>query len=157
MARGGMGHHGHSTEFHRPAEIINRRVYGGSMKFVSLFAILVIAQVASAQDWAREKIAKSPRHHEWGTVKHDRRSVDDVIVYPESKEKRPVVLVIHTINAMIDWVEDVSDQLAEAGYIAIAPDLLSGIGPHGGRTTDFDPSKINEAVSKLNPDQITAD
>ena len=127
------------------------------MKFVTLIAILALAQIASAQDWAREKNAKSPRHHEWVTVKHDGRSVDAVVVYPESKEKRPVVVVIHTINAMIDWVEDVSDQLAEAGYIAIAPDLLSGMGPHGGRTTDFDPSRINEAVSKLNPDQITAD
>jgi carboxymethylenebutenolidase len=91
------------------------------------------------------------------TVKHDGRAVETFVVYPESKDKRPVVLVIHEIFGMTDWVEDLSDQLAEAGYIAIAPDLLSGMGPHGGRSSDFPQGAATEAVSHLNADQITAD
>ena len=122
-----------------------------------MFILLLTAQAVSAQDWARERVDKSRRHREWVTVKHDGRSVDAVVVYPESSDKRPVVLVIHEIFGMTDWVESLADQLAEAGYIAIAPDLLSGMGPNGGRTNAFAPGTSNEAVSKLNPDQITAD
>jgi carboxymethylenebutenolidase len=123
--------------------------------FVSL--IFSVAQVASAQDWARERLEKSPRHREWVTVKHDGRAVETFVVYPESKDKTPVVLVIHEIFGMTDWVEDLADQVAEAGYIAIAPDLLSGMGPNGGRSSAFTQDKAIEAVSHLNPDQITAD
>lgn len=119
--------------------------------------ILAMAQTASGQDWAKESLAKSPRHFEWVTVKHDGRSIDAFVVYPESKDKRPVVLIIHEIFGMTDWVQDLADQVAEAGYIAVAPDLLSGMGPNGGRSSSFEPGKANEAVSKLNPDQVTAD
>jgi carboxymethylenebutenolidase len=119
--------------------------------------ILTLAQAASAQDWAKEKLAKSPRHQEWVTIKHDGRAVETFVVYPESKDKRPVVVIIHEIFGMTDWVQDLADQVAEAGYIAVAPDLLSGMGPNGGRSSSFEQGKANEAVSKLNPDQVTAD
>lgn len=129
------------------------------MKRILLLLMLsVFVQSLVAQDWAREKVEKSPRHREWVTVKHDGRSVETFVAYPESKDKRPVVLVIHEIFGMSDWVQDLADQLAEAGYIAVAPDLLSGMGPSGGRTSSFsDQSKVTEAVGHLNPDQITAD
>jgi carboxymethylenebutenolidase len=120
------------------------------------FLFLFAAQLTSAQDWARERVEKSPRHREWIAVKHDDRSVDAFVVYPESKDKRPAVLVIHEIFGMSDWVQDLADQVAEAGYIAIAPDLLSGLGPNGGRP-NFPQDKAVEAVSHLNPDQVTAD
>ena len=115
------------------------------------------ALTLGAQDWARQKVDKSPRHREWVTVKHDGRSVETFVVYPESSKKTPVVLIIHEIFGMTDWVEDLADQVAEAGYIAVAPDLLSGMGPNGGRTTSFGPGKVGEAIGKLPPDQITAD
>jgi len=119
--------------------------------------VLSTAPAASGQDWARAQVEKSPRHREWVTVKHDGRSVETLVVYPESKDKRPVVLVIHEIFGMTDWVEDLADQVAAAGYIAVAPDLLSGLGPNGGRSTSFAEGKAYEAVSHLNPDQVTAD
>ena len=120
-------------------------------------AILLSAPAVSAQDWARQKLEKSPRHREWVTVKHDGRAVETFVVYPESKGKTPVVVVVHEIFGLTDWVEDLADQVAEAGYIAIAPDLLSGMGPNGGRSPDFPQDKTMEAVSHLNPDQVTAD
>jgi carboxymethylenebutenolidase len=122
-----------------------------------LFLVFLAAQTASAQDWARASLEKSSRHREWVTVKHDSRSVETFVVYPESKDKRPVVLVIHEIFGMTDWVQDLADQVAEAGYIAVAPDLLSGMAPNGGRSSDFPQGQATEAVSKLNPDQVTAD
>ena len=78
-------------------------------------------------------------------MKHDGRAVETFVVYPESKDKRPIVLVIHEIFAMTDWVQELSDELAEAWYIAIAPDLLSGMGPNGGRCSDFPQGKAAEA------------
>jgi len=127
-------------------------------RVLMLMAFLASVQVATAQDWARAKLEKSPRHREWVTVKHDGRSVETFVAYPESKDKPPVVLVIHEIFGMSDWVQNLADELAEAGYIAVAPDLLSGLGPNGGRTSSFtDQSKVTEAVSHLNPDQVTAD
>ena len=108
---------------------------------ILLAAILLAAQTAAAQEWsqpwARERIAKSPRHSEWVTVKHDGRSVETLIVYPESKEKRPVVLIIHEIFGLSDWAQELADEVAAAGYVAVAPDLLTGMAPGGGRTKDF--------------------
>lgn len=129
------------------------------MKRLLLFITLALFAVpfASAQDWATAKLEKSPRHREWVTVKHGDRSVETFIAYPESKDKTPVVLIIHEIFGMTDWVQDLADQVAEAGYIAVAPDLLSGMGPNGGRTTSFAPNTVMEAIGKLSPDQITAD
>jgi len=127
----------------------------------TLIAIAVAAQSATAQEWsqpwARERIAKSPRHSEWVTLKHDGRNVETLIVYPESKEKLPVVLVIHEIFGLSDWAQELADEVAAAGYIAVAPDLLSGMGPNGGRSSDFPQGKATEAVSHHNPDQVTAD
>src|ERR1700728_5123706 len=127
---------------------------------IVLVGILLGTQTVVAQEWsqpwARARIEKSPRHSEWVTVKHDGRSVDTLVVYPESKDKRPVVLVIHEIFGLSDWAQELADEVAAAGYIAVAPDLLSGMAPNGGRTKDF-PTGVTEAVSKLNPDQVTAD
>lgn len=126
------------------------------MKRIALIFTLA-ASAAWAQDWAREKVDKSPRHHEWVTVKHDGRAVETFVVYPESRTKTPVVLVIHEIFGLTDWVQDLADQVAEAGYIAVAPDLLSGMGPKGGRTPDFPQGEATQAVSHLDPNQVTAD
>jgi carboxymethylenebutenolidase len=139
---------------------------GGIMKrFAGMLfvvvGILLAVQTTSAQEWsqpwAREAIAKSPRHSEWVTVTHDGRKVDTLIVYPETKDKRPVVLIIHEIFGLSDWAQELADEVAAAGYIAVAPDLLSGMAPNGGRTKDFPAGAVTEAVSKLNPDQVTAD
>src|ERR1051326_8111448 len=72
---------------------------GGDMKhkawiFPILLTVLLLPGIAQAQDWARDRLAKSPRHHEWVTVKHDQRAVETFVVYPEAKDKTPVVLVI---------------------------------------------------------------
>ena len=132
------------------------------MKRLTPFGLLVVCTFTAspftlAQDWAKATLEKSSRHREWVTVKHGDRAVETFLVYPESKSKTPVVLVIHEIFGMTDWVEDLADQLAAAGYIAVAPDLLSGMGPSGGRSDSFAEGKTMEAVSHLNPDQITAD
>jgi carboxymethylenebutenolidase len=118
----------------------------------------------NAQDWARAMVDKSPRKREWVSVKHDGRSVESMVAYPQSKEKAPAMIVIHEIFGLTDWVENVTDEFAAAGFIAIAPDFLSGMAPNGGRTKDFPPAAggggfgpVGGAIQKLPPEQITAD
>lgn len=124
---------------------------------IALAALLFCILPASAQDWAKQTLAKSPRHGEWVAVKYGDRTVNAFIVYPEVKDKAPAVLVIHEIFGLSDWVQTVADKLAANGYIAIAPDLLSGLGPNGKGSVDFAPTEVTRAVSGLNPDQVTAD
>ena len=129
------------------------------IKRISIAAVALLFYVlpASAQDWAKQTLEKSPRHQEWVDVKHDNRVVHAFIVYPEVKQKAPVVIVIHEIFGLTDWARSVADQLAAAGYIAIAPDLLSGFGPKGGGTSDFAQGEVMKAVSGLDQDTVTAD
>jgi carboxymethylenebutenolidase len=118
------------------------------------------SEALETQDWAKQRLAKSPRHQEWVKVKNGNREVSSFVVYPEVKTKATAVVVIHEIFGMSDWVQSLTDQLAEAGYIAIAPDLLSGMGPNGGGTGALVASGSNavgQAISNLPPDQITAD
>ena len=120
----------------------------------------------SVQDWARQRLAKSTRHQEWVKIKYQpvggkaERELSAFVVYPEVKTKATAVIVIHEIFGMSDWVQSLTDQLAEAGYVAIAPDLLSGMGPNGGGTSDVatvGSTSIGVAIRDLRPDQITAD
>ena len=115
------------------------------------------AESEITQDWAKAKLAKSPRHKEWVKVKNGDREVNSFIVYPEVNKKATAVVVIHEIFGMSDWVQQMTDELAEAGYIAIAPDLLSGMGPNGGGTSSFDSNAVRQAIGALPPDQIAGD
>ena len=110
-----------------------------------------------SQEWAKQRVEKSPRHREWVTVKNGTREVNSFVVYPENKNKATAVIVIHEIFGMSDWVQSLTDQLAEAGYVAIAPDLLSGMGPNGGGTSSLSGNAVGQAIQSLPPDQITAD
>ena len=119
---------------------------------------LVAMSGAHAQEWAKEQVDDSPRHQEWINLTNGDRTVECFIVYPERSDKAPVVVVIHEIMGMSDWVMLVADQLAEAGFIAIAPDFLTGMGPDGGRSDSFENSgSRRQAVSRLDAEQITAD
>src|ERR1700704_4273761 len=102
------------------------------LMILSVVAVLAAFSCA-AQDWAQARFDKSPRHLEWIKVKHGDREVNCFIAYPEVKDKATAVVVIHEIFGLSDWVRGMTDQLAEAGYIAIAPDFLSGTpGARGG-------------------------
>jgi carboxymethylenebutenolidase len=126
-------------------------------RFVSAaVCVLLITTIGSAQDWAKKRLESSPRHGEWVKVKHGDREVQAFVVYPEVKDKATAVVVIHEIFGLSDWARLLADELAEAGYIAIAPDLLSGAGPNGGGTDSLGKG-VGKAIRDLPPDQITAD
>lgn len=130
------------------------------MKRTLLILLVGLASFpVAAQDWAKSRLDDSPRHLEWVKVKHDDREVNCFIAYPEVSRPTTAVVVIHEIFGLTDWARSMTDQLAEAGYIAIAPDLLSGSGPDGGGTAEIAASggPVRRAISELPPDQITAD
>ena len=103
-----------------------------------------------AQEWAKPRLNNSPRHGEWVEYKSGERMLKAFVVYPEKKEKAPVVMVIHEIFGMTDWVRGMCDQLAENGVIAIAPDLLSG-------ETFADVDGARKAIAALPKEQVIAD
>ena len=114
-----------------------------------------------ADDTGAEAALKaSPRHGEWVDINIP--AAEDMpafklhtwVVYPERKDKAPVVLVIHEIFGMTDWVRSVADQLAAEGFIAIVPDLLSGRGPDGGGTASFKGDDVRNAIRELTEDEV---
>lgn len=75
---------------------------------------------------ARARLAASPRHGEWVMIRTGPQdSVRSWVVYPERSDRAPVVVVVHEIFGLTNWVRSVADQLAADGFIAIAPDLLT--------------------------------
>jgi carboxymethylenebutenolidase len=106
-----------------------RRVMGVATAVVGV-ALAVWSGAGMAQDWAKANLAKSPRHGEFVTINEPGgRQLQAWVVYPEVKDKAPVVVMIHEIFGLSDWAREMADELAGAGYIVVEPDLLSGFGP----------------------------
>ena len=119
-----------------------------------IFALTVISVPLLAaeeiKDFGRERLNNSPRHAEWVDIKSGDRTLKTFVVYPERKEKAPAVIVIHEIFGLTDWVRGLCDELAEAGVIAIVPDLLSGQ-----KFEDVDGAR--KAISALSKEQVKVD
>lgn len=134
-----------------------------SFRPITLLAAALATLALSAPGWAQfeqalERLESSPRHHEWATIETDTRPIDAFVVYPESASKSTVVVVIHENRGLNDWVRGVADRLAEEGYIAVAPDMLTGRGPDGGRTQSFASSNAaRDALYEIESDQIQAE
>src|SRR5438477_3356184 len=133
------------------------------MKSLLLFVALIIAftvfaraadrsNLPASAETAAERLKASPRHGEWVDVPMGDVKIKTFVVYPESKDKAPVVIVIHEIFGMTDWVRSVADELAAEGFIAVAPDLLSGMGPNGGGTESLG-NDVGQMIRKLSADE----
>jgi carboxymethylenebutenolidase len=105
---------------------------------------------------AVEQLKSSPRHGEWVDIKNGNGpAIKSFVVYPERKDNAPVVIVIHEIFGLSDWVRGVADQLAKEGFIAIAPDFLSGKGPNGGGSDSLGDG-VGQAIRTLKPEDTNA-
>jgi carboxymethylenebutenolidase len=112
----------------------------------------------AAEETAKAALDKSPRHGEYVDVKApDGTAVRTWISYPERKDKAGVVIVIHEIFGLSDWIRAVADQLAREGFIAVAPDLISGHGPGGGGTDSVaSRDDVVKLVRAVTPAEATA-
>lgn len=136
------------------------------MKHILIAVLWVVSSFAYGADpalppgeaGAKERLNTSPRHGEFAKIEvpGSTSKVNSYVVFPERKEKAPVVIVIQEIYGLTDWIRSVADQLAADGFIAIAPDLLSGKGKDGGGTETFtDRDSVTKAVRDLKPDEVT--
>jgi carboxymethylenebutenolidase len=115
--------------------------------------------IPPGESGAKAALEGSPRHHEWADIAVPGMDgkVSAFVAYPERKDKAPVVIVIHEIYGLTDWIRAVADRLAADGFIAIAPDLLSGRGPGGGGTDKFaGRDDVVKAVRALGEQEIAA-
>lgn len=104
---------------------------------------------------AKAVLDSSPRHGEWEDISYTGDTkIRTFVVYPERAESAPVVIVIHEIYGLTDWIRAVGDQLAAAGFIAIVPDLISGLGPEGGGTDSVGSrDDVVKLIRGLSPDE----
>ena len=148
-----------------------------ALAFVSCFHLTAIAQdqepgdaspaaaqaagagsIPPGEAGAKAALDKSPRHGEWVdiTVPGSETPLRSFVVYPERKDKAPVVIVIQEIFGLTDWIRSVADQLAADGFIAIAPDLLSGKASGGGGTAEAVKAgeDVRHLVRALKPEEV---
>jgi carboxymethylenebutenolidase len=157
---------------------MQRLISIGCLCLLAAFAITSVAEVSDAQrDSAAksprregsldliktsgplDRLQRSPRHHEWVDIKSaGERKLRTWVVYPQVDHPATVVILIHENRGLNDWARAMADQVAEASYIAIAPDMLSGAGPGGGGTAEFGSEvKAIDGIRKLSNKQVTAD
>jgi len=135
-------HAGHAMEAAAPAAQAAQRAPGAS-------------NLPPAEEDAKARLNSSPRHGEYADITVAGAKLRSWVSYPERKDKAPVVIVIHEIFGLSDWIRGVADQLAADGYIAIAPDLLTGKGPNGGGTEAFaSRDDVVAGVRGLTPDEV---
>ncbi len=126
---------------------------------LSLVATGVFLAGNAGADSTKSELEKSPRHGEWVKVTAaDAHVVNAFVVYPEVKKPATAIIVIHEIFGLTDWIRLVADRLAAEGFVAICPDLLSGMGPDGGGTESFaSGDDVRRAIRDLSPDRVTAE
>jgi len=127
------------------------------MKLIVNLLIFVFFIAAYSQT-DLEVLENSPRHQEWVELESNGRNLHNFVVYPEVSEKVKVFIVIHENRGLNDWARRFADELAENGFIAIAPDLLSYTNPETPKTSDFENSDAaRTALYNLDPNAITTD
>ena len=119
-------------------------------------SMLALTNLPPTEATALERLNNSPRHGEWVDIvlPGSEVPVSTWVVYPERAGPAPIVLVIHEIFGLTDWVRGVADQFAAEGFIAVAPDLLSGMGPDGGGTASLgERDNVVATIRTLEPEE----
>jgi len=98
---------------------------------------------------ATAQLKSSPRHAEWVDIKANSGTIKAFVVYPERKDKAPVVIVVQEIFGLTDWIRGVADQLAKEGFIAIAPDFMTGMGPNQGGSAELGEQGSVKEIGKI--------
>ena len=100
------------------------------------------------------RLAASTRHAEWAMVRvGNDDSVRVWVVYPERRTNAPVIIVVHEIFGLSTWIRGVADQLAADGFIAVAPDFLTGYtGVFHPDSLPVDSARV--LIRRLDPDQL---
>ena len=107
------------------------------MKWAAMQAAPANAALPADDMGAAARLAASPRKGEYVKIDVGGTPVNTWIVRPAGNGRAAVVVIIQEVFGLSDWIRGVADQLAAEGFIAVAPDLLSGKGPSGGDSSSF--------------------
>ena len=126
---------------------------------LTIFTAGLFFAVNADADSIKAELEKSPRHGEWVKITAaDEHEINAFIVFPEVKEPATAIIVIHEIFGLTDWIRLVADKLAADGFVAICPDLLSGMGPNGGGTESFDSGDdVRRTIRNLTTERVKTD
>ena len=128
------------------------------MKLLTGILFILISCSLQAQDEFVKQLEASPRHQEYVEIMSNGRKLKCFVVYPQVSGKATSVIVIHENMGLTNWARSMTDQIAAAGFIAIAPDLLSGMAPNGGGTQDFaNVDSARQAIYRLDSAQVRKD
>jgi carboxymethylenebutenolidase len=121
---------------------------------------ILAAEVPLGSDaWRAQKLAQSHRRHELVKIPGGSRTLQAFVVYPDTRDKVPTVLMVPEDQGLNNWARDMADQIAAMGYIVIVPDVFSGYGPNGGGRDSFPDTKSAMMVlpSVMKEDVLIAD
>ena len=76
------------------------------------------------------------------------------LVHPDDADNRPAIVAIHENRGLVEHTRDCARRLASAGYVVLAPDLLSR---RGGSDKFPDASDAIAALGQSDPQQNTGD
>jgi carboxymethylenebutenolidase len=115
----------------------------------------MIHSTLPAESAAKTILNTTGRHREWVNLSLGSAIIRAFLVYPQRSDKAPVVMVGGTDQGASDWVRAAADQLAADGFVAVVPDVLSGMGPHGGDTESFPSADaVAFAIRRMSPEEI---
>jgi carboxymethylenebutenolidase len=119
-------------------------------------------RLPASEETAKAALETSPRHGEFVDVPYAPQAgkatpLRTYVVHPERRDSAGVVIVIHEIFGLSDWIRALADQLAREGFVAVAPDLISGLGPGGGGTDSVESrDDVVKLVRGLSPAETRA-
>ena len=115
------------------------------------------ASIPASDSLSAARLQDSPRHGEFVDVPYGDGKLRTWVVYPERKDRAGIVLVIHEIFGLSSWARALGDQLAADGFIAVVPDLISGMGPGGGGTESVaSRDEVVQLIRGLSPGEARA-
>jgi carboxymethylenebutenolidase len=94
-------------------------------------------------------------HAQWLDVPMGATKIHTFVTYPTLAGTAPVVVITARNQGLSDWVRAVGAEVVKEGYVAVVPDLLSGLGPSGGGTYSFADNKaIAAAFDRMSGSEI---
>jgi carboxymethylenebutenolidase len=84
----------------------------------------------------------------------DGAAIGAYLTRPKGEDRLPAVVVLHENRGLNDHIRDVARRLAKAGYVALAPDLLSR---QGGTGSFASPAEAIEGIRKVDEEIVTKD
>ena len=134
-------------------EFVHRAlVFTGSLAAAATLVDLLGPQTSHANLVDPNDSALISSHIEFSST--DGAAIGAYLTRPKGGGSFPAVVVLHENRGLVDHIRDVARRLAKAGYVALAPDLLSR---QGGTGSFASPAEAIEGIRKVDEEVVTKD